>query len=87
MGGIDADAELVSLVRRLIAVSVADPANALVARELRNALLALPGERQPDPVAALQARVAAGSARAAAGLPPSPDEQWRSPWRAAEEET
>jgi hypothetical protein len=58
-GEINPVAELEALVRRLIAISEADPANTAVARELRETLRALPpplGEL--DPVEKLQAEVA-----------------------------
>jgi hypothetical protein len=65
---VDAPAELVRLVRRLIAASEADPLNMAVAKELRATLLALPGAAEVDPVTMLAAEVQARAAARRAGL-------------------
>jgi hypothetical protein len=52
---VDVRESLAALARRLEAAHVADPANAVVARELRATLLALPPEDEVDPMAELRA--------------------------------
>src|SRR5215813_5731257 len=54
-GPLDVEESLRALARRLEAAHIADPANAVVARELRATLLALPGEEEADPMAELRA--------------------------------
>jgi hypothetical protein len=66
---IDPQAELLALVKRLIAASEAEPANTALARELRNCLAVLTRAEELDPVQARQASVAARLAAMSAGLP------------------
>jgi hypothetical protein len=65
---IDPAAELLALVRRLIAASEQNPLNMGVVKELRATLLALPAGGELDPVERRQAEVAARQAAWRAGV-------------------
>jgi hypothetical protein len=65
---IDPQAELLSLVKRLIAASETEPTNTALARELRACLAVLPRGEELDPVQARQARVQARLAAMRAGV-------------------
>src|SRR5690349_4346288 len=54
-GVVDVQESLAALARRLEAAHVADPANAVVARELRATLLAIDDEQAADPLDELRA--------------------------------
>jgi hypothetical protein len=54
-GDLDVQESLAALARRLEAAHVADPANAVVARELRATLLAIDNDQAADPLDELRA--------------------------------
>jgi hypothetical protein len=53
-GDLDVRESMLELARRLEAAHVADPGNAMVARELRATLLAIPEKAAVDPLAELR---------------------------------